>query len=128
MSHEFRTPLNGLVGMSELLATTRLDGEQRECVDTIQASTRSLLALVQDVLDISAIEAGKFKLDQVDFSLGELLQSVGLILQPSARATRIGYQATVARSLPDLRPGASAPPHPRLSHLHGNADQPPHAR
>ena len=62
MSHEFRTPLNGLAGMSELLATTRLDAEQRECLNTIQASTRTLLALVEDVLDISAIEAGKLKL------------------------------------------------------------------
>ena len=61
MSHEFRTPLNGLAGMSELLATTRLDTEQRECLNTIQASTRSLLALVEDVLDISAIEAGKLQ-------------------------------------------------------------------
>jgi two-component system sensor histidine kinase RpfC len=46
MSHEFRTPLNGLSGMSELLATTQLDSEQRECLSTIQASTRSMLALV----------------------------------------------------------------------------------
>ena len=59
MSHEFRTPLNGLSGMTEVLATTKLDEEQRECVNTIQASSRSLLALVEEVLDISAIEAGK---------------------------------------------------------------------
>lgn len=121
MSHEFRTPLNGLAGMSELLAATRLDSEQRECVDTIQASTRSLLALVQDVLDISAIEAGKFKLDQVDFSLGELLQSVGLILQPSARAKRIEYQATVDRDVPDLLRGDAAHLQQVLLNLAGNA-------
>lgn len=58
MSHEFRTPLNGLAGMTEVLATTRLDDEQRECLNTIQASTRSLLALVEEVLDISAIDRG----------------------------------------------------------------------
>ncbi|MCJ0824838.1 ATP-binding protein [Luteimonas sp. 50] len=121
MSHEFRTPLNGLAGMSELLAATRLDSEQRECVDTIQASARSLLALVQDVLDISAIEAGKFKLDQVDFSLGELLQSVGLILQPSARAKGIGYQASVDRDVPDLLRGDAAHLQQVLLNLAGNA-------
>ncbi len=60
MSHEFRTPLNGLAGMT-VLATTRLDDEQRECLNTIQASTRSLLALVEEVLDISTIEAGKVR-------------------------------------------------------------------
>jgi two-component system sensor histidine kinase RpfC len=121
MSHEFRTPLNGLAGMSELLATTRLDAEQRECVDTIQASARSLLALVQDVLDISAIEAGKFKLDQVDFSLAELLQSVGLILQPAARAKRIEYQATVEGDVPDLLRGDVAHLQQVLLNLAGNA-------
>jgi len=70
MSHEFRTPLNGLSGMSELLATTTLDSEQRECLATIQASTRSMLALVEDVLDISAVEAGKLRLDEQEFSPG----------------------------------------------------------
>jgi two-component system sensor histidine kinase RpfC len=121
MSHEFRTPLNGLAGMSELLAATRLDAEQRECVDTIQASARSLLALVQDVLDISAIEAGKFKLDQVDFSLAELLQSVGLILQPAARAKRIEYLAAVEDDVPDLLRGDASHLQQVLLNLAGNA-------
>ena len=96
MSHEFRTPLNGLVGMSELLATTRLDAEQRECLDTIQASTRTLLSLVEDVLDISAIEAGKLKLHTVEFSLRELLENIGAILQPhgARQAHRIHRRAS----------------------------------
>ena len=59
MSHEFRTPLNGIVGMSQLLSTTRLSKEQRECTEVIQTSARALLALVEDVLDISAIEADR---------------------------------------------------------------------
>ncbi|KAB8189492.1 response regulator [Lysobacter maris] len=100
MSHEFRTPLNGLAGMSELLATTRLDAEQRECVDTIQASTRSLLALVEDVLDISAIEAGKVKLDQSEFVLSEVINSVGLILQQQARNKHLRYEVSVAPDVP----------------------------
>lgn len=121
MSHEFRTPLNGLVGMSELLATTRLDGEQRECLDTIQASARSLLALVQDVLDISAIEAGKLRLDQSEFSLGELLRGVGLILQPSVRAKRIDYQVSVGGDVPDRLAGDVAHLQQVLLNLAGNA-------
>src|SRR5690606_39390686 len=75
MSHEFRTPLNGLVGTCELLATTRLEEEQREYVSAIQASSRSLLALVEDVLDISAIEAGKLRLHQEEFSIAETIRS-----------------------------------------------------
>ena len=101
MSHEFRTPLNGLAGMSEVLATTKLDTEQRECVNTIQASTRSLLALVEDVLDISAIEAGKLKLDITELSVRDLIANVGLILQPQIRAKQLNYQADVARDVPE---------------------------
>ncbi len=106
MSHEFRTPLNGLAGMSELLATTRLDAEQRECLNTIQASTRSLLALVEDVLDISAIEAGKLKLNIVEFSPRELVGSIGLILQPQARAKQL--QLRGQRSPPTCRRSCAA--------------------
>jgi len=101
MSHEFRTPLNGLAGMSEVLGTTKLDTEQRECVNTIQASTRSLLALVEDVLDISAIEAGKLKLDISELSLRDLIANVGLILQPQIRSKQLNYQADIARDVPE---------------------------
>src|SRR4249919_1520597 len=121
MSHEFRTPLNGLAGMSELLATTRLDAEQRECVNTIQASARSLLALVQDVLDISAIEAGKLKSDLVDFSLRELLDGIALVLLPSAKAKRIDYVSLVAPEVPDAVRGDAVHLQQVLMNLAGNA-------
>src|SRR5690606_20572645 len=121
MSHEFRTPLNGLVGMSELLATTRLDGEQRECLETIQASARSLLALVQDVLDISAIEAGKLRMEHAEFSLGELVRGVGLILQPSVRAKGIDYEVSVAGDVPDRLRGDVGHLQQVLLNLAGNA-------
>ncbi len=100
MSHEFRTPLNGLSGTSELLGTTQLDGEQRGYVDTIQASTRSLLALVEDVLDISAIEAGKFKLNSESFLIRELADNIGLILSPAARLKGLKYSVTIAPDVP----------------------------
>lgn len=121
MSHEFRTPLNGLAGMSELLATTRLDAEQRECLSTIQASTRSLLALVEDVLDISAIEAGKLKLDATDFSPRELVESIALILQPQARAKRLQYEVSVAGDVPDSVRGDVVHLRQILINLAGNA-------
>jgi two-component system sensor histidine kinase RpfC len=76
MSHEFRTPLNGIVGMSELLVTTKLSPEQRECAEVIQTASRSLLMLIEDVLDISAIEAGKLRRSDGDFSLKQLLQGI----------------------------------------------------
>ncbi len=121
MSHEFRTPLNGIAGMSELLATTRLDDEQRECLSTLQASTRSLLSLVEDVLDISAIEAGKLRLHTVDFSLRELVESVGLVLLPNARAKSLRYTTDVADDVPDAMHGDIGHLRQVLLNLAGNA-------
>ncbi|HZX80564.1 MAG TPA: ATP-binding protein, partial [Lysobacter sp.] len=100
MSHEFRTPLNGLAGMTELLSATELDAEQRECLGTIQASTRTLMSLVEDVLDISAIEAGKLKLQATDFDPRELVAAVGLILEPQARAKHLDYRVDIADDVP----------------------------
>jgi two-component system sensor histidine kinase RpfC len=121
MSHEFRTPLNGLAGMSELLATTRMDEEQRECVRTIQASSRSLLALVEDVLDISAIEAGKIRLSEEDFAPRELLASIGLILQPQARAKKLDYLVVIDEEVPELVHGDAGHMRQVLLNLVGNA-------
>jgi two-component system sensor histidine kinase RpfC len=121
MSHEFRTPLNGLAGMSELLATTKLDNEQRECLSTIQASTRSLLSLVEDVLDISAIEAGKLKLDRVDFTPRELMDAISLILQPQTRAKQLQYEVAIARDVPEMLRGDVGHVRQILINLAGNA-------
>jgi len=121
MSHEFRTPLNGLSGMTEVLATTQLDAEQRECVGTIQASARSLLSLVEEVLDISAIEAGKVRIDREDFSLRELVAAIGLILLPQARSRGLDYRVDIAADVPDWV--TADPGHLRqvLLNLAGNA-------
>ncbi len=121
MSHEFRTPLNGLSGMSDLLATTSLNAEQRECLSTIQASTRSMLALVEDVLDISAIEAGKLKLNISDFAPKELVDSIGLILLPQARAKQLSYEVNVQPDVPALLRGDARHLRQILLNLAGNA-------
>jgi two-component system sensor histidine kinase RpfC len=104
MSHEFRTPLNGLSGMSELLASTRLDSEQRGYLETIQAAARSLMSLVEDVLDISAIEAGKLKLKLEEFDLRGLLDEIELILRAEARSRQLDYVVEVSAEVsPRLR-------------------------
>ncbi|MBB4128914.1 two-component system sensor histidine kinase RpfC [Xanthomonas translucens] len=121
MSHEFRTPLNGLSGMTELLSTTKLDAEQRECVGTIQASARSLLSLVEEVLDISAIEAGKVRIDKSEFSLRETVDQIGLILQPQARSKSIGYHVEIAGDVPDKLTGDVGHLRQILLNLAGNA-------
>jgi two-component system sensor histidine kinase RpfC len=107
MSHEFRTPLNGIVGMTELLGGTRLEPEQREYLDVVQASSRSLLALVDDVLDIAAIEAGKLRSELVPFSLRRLVRSIDLMLRPHAASKGLQLETAVDAELPDAVEGDS---------------------
>jgi two-component system sensor histidine kinase RpfC len=100
MSHEFRSPLNGIIGMSELLTSTRLAPEQRECAEVIQTSAQTLLMLVEDVLDISAIEAGKLRRQDSDFNLRELVRRLRVMLQPQANAKGLQFTIEVDDRLP----------------------------
>src|SRR5690554_3856229 len=121
MSHEFRTPLNGLAGVAELLATTRLDSEQREYLATIRASSQSLLSLVEDVLDISAIEAGKLKLADDEFDLCDVVSEVDLMLRPTAKAKGLSYESRVAPEVPGRLRGDSDHLRQVLTNLVANA-------
>lgn len=107
MSHEFRTPLNGIVGMSELLAATPLTAEQRDSAHVIQTSARALQLLVDDVLDISKIEAGKFTRSDVDFSVRELVRSIHVMLLPSAQSKGLALEFNVDKSIPTQLHGDS---------------------
>ena len=121
MSHEFRTPLNGIAGMSEVLVTTKLTPEQRECADVIQTSTRSLLALIEEVLDISAIEAGKLRRDEVEFSLDHLLRSIQVMLQPMAQRQKLDFELQVAEAIPNRLFGDAGHLRQILTNLLSNA-------
>lgn len=76
MSHEIRTPLNAIFGITNLLQDTTLSEQQRHYVDVVQSSTDHLLVLVNDILDLSKFEAGKLRLDPIEFSLDELLHEL----------------------------------------------------
>ncbi len=100
ISQEIRTPLNGIVGMTDLLATTRLNPEQRECTQVIQSSSNSLLLVIDDVLDIGALESGKLKRRESDFRPGDVVRSVATMLQPLAGEKGLRFDARVTSDVP----------------------------
>lgn len=84
MSHDLRTPLNGITGMADLLLRSRLDERQREWAETIAYSSQMLLELIGDIIDLSKIEAGEFQLETGAFDLKSLMAKAASILKPHA--------------------------------------------
>lgn len=84
MSHEIRTPMNGVIGMAQLLSATRLDREQADLCSTILASSTALLRILNDILDLSKVEAGRLELEATTVDLSELVSSVGHLARASA--------------------------------------------
>ena len=102
MSHEIRTPLNGVIGMTEVLAATRLTGAQRDSIDTIQASGRALLSVINDVLDFSKIEAGRLTLEAEPVDLRALADDAAAVVAPSAASRGVEVVCRVAPDVPAL--------------------------
>ncbi len=95
MSHEMRTPLNGIVGVVDLFNVTRLDNHQSELMRLLRHSVGVLRSLVDDVLDISKIEAGRLTVEVLDFDLHTMLNSLVRLLRPHAQAKGLKFQALV---------------------------------
>ena len=121
MSHELRTPMNGVLGLAHALGETRLDAKQAEYVDMIIQSGDSLMTILNDILDLSKIEAGKLELEVAPFDIRALAGQIRLLWSETARVKGVGLALEVDPATPDWLLGDAARVRQILLNLVSNA-------
>jgi PAS domain S-box-containing protein len=121
VSHEVRTPMNGVLGMARLLTETKLDDEQDEFVNTILASGESLITIINDLLDISKLDANKLEVESRAFSAQEVVEQSMALMQSRAREKELKFNKYIDPKMPDFLIGDPHRLRQVLLNLVGNA-------
>ncbi|MBX7140995.1 MAG: response regulator [Chitinophagales bacterium] len=121
MSHEIRTPMNAILGMTNLALESPSAEKQKEYLGGIQKSSDTLLHIINDILDVSKIEAGKIEIEQIDFSLKEVVEQVKRTLQHKADEKHIQLITSIDKAVPDVLVGDPVRLNQVLMNLCGNA-------
>ena len=121
VSHEIRTPLTAVAGLSEVLGTTDLDEEQRECVETIRAASRTVVSLVTDLLDLSKAEVGRLAISRAPFNLRDTVGGVVRLLEQEAASRALDLTVEIDEDVPEVVVGDPHRLQQILVNLVGNA-------
>ena len=121
MSHEIRTPMNAIIGLGHLLNRTKLTPQQQDYLGKVQVSARSLLSLIDDILDLSKIDAGQLRIEDIDFDLGEVLDNIATLASTRLAEKPVEFVYDIEPAVPGRLRGDPHRLSQILTNLVGNA-------